>query len=604
VETGELGCADIDGNYLGGGTICGIDDCPEPLSEAFTYQGQLKQGGVPVSDRVDLEFSLWTSPDGDQQVGETQAVEGRQVENGLFSVQLDFGKGAFNGDARWLEVAVCAHAPFCTPETFTTLAPRQPLTATPYALHTRGLSVDDDTGDVHAAGKVAADAFTGNSPIIFEAPKGVERMRIDESGNVGIGTTSPEAALHLKASGTSNSMMYLQSDSGGDAGFRLYEEDAVKWHIFNKAAEDDLRILNSDGSRVVFSAEQTSGRVGIGTTSPSQALTLSHGDFALKAADNTEDQSILFQNTGDNYTWRMYRTDAGNNNADLRLASGLSPDPTLLDDRVTFATNGHVGIGTPKPRAKLHIETSNSNQFLLTESDGTTNMRAYRFSAVDDRLNVQAMDDSNAWVRNIMTLEHDGNVGIGIADPSERLHVAGNIHADGTLHSGNSITIDGTSNTINSAGDLDLQTGQTSRLFLDNSTGNVGIGTEIPSAKLAVDAGAGTAVYGVSSSGSAGHFRSTSGEGLVVEGRSEITGDLTVNGRIRGTARGVPVYDGIYECGIPHVLTLLSWCTTIPCDANPFYVFWTCPTTTQPSQCLADEPRSCGLDLAGYLVAP
>jgi len=51
------------------------------------------------------------------------------VTNGVFIVTLDFGAGAFNGDARWLEILVCTNG-----GSFTMLAPRQPLTPTPYAI--------------------------------------------------------------------------------------------------------------------------------------------------------------------------------------------------------------------------------------------------------------------------------------------------------------------------------------------------------------------------------------------------------------------------------------------------------------------------------------
>ena len=52
--------------------------------------------------------------------------------------------------------------------------------------------------------------------------------------NVGIGTSSPGARLHLKGTGFPSSFIFLQSETGGSAGFRLYEGTAVKWHIFNR----------------------------------------------------------------------------------------------------------------------------------------------------------------------------------------------------------------------------------------------------------------------------------------------------------------------------------------------------------------------------------
>lgn len=85
----------------------------------------------------------------------------------MFTVNLDFGVGSFDGNNRWLEVSVR------TPPgvgNYTTLAPRHKLTATPYALQTRGIFVD-------------------------------------AAGNVGVGTTSPQSRLEV--AGT------IHSTSGG-----------------------------------------------------------------------------------------------------------------------------------------------------------------------------------------------------------------------------------------------------------------------------------------------------------------------------------------------------------------------------------------------------
>jgi hypothetical protein len=91
------------------------------------------------------------------------------------------------------------------------------------------------------------------------------------TGRTGIGTVVPSAGLHLKGSGFPESFMYLEANTGSDAGFRLYEGTADKWHIFNNAIAGGLQIYNSAGQTAFF-AKQSNSYVGIGTTTPAFTL--------------------------------------------------------------------------------------------------------------------------------------------------------------------------------------------------------------------------------------------------------------------------------------------------------------------------------------------
>jgi hypothetical protein len=95
-------------------------------SAAFTYQGQLLQAGVPIDGTADMKFRLYDVAAGGAALGE-QVIDDVPVAEGLFTVVLngaaEFGSNAFDGGARWLEVEVNGQ----------TLAPRQALTAAPYA---------------------------------------------------------------------------------------------------------------------------------------------------------------------------------------------------------------------------------------------------------------------------------------------------------------------------------------------------------------------------------------------------------------------------------------------------------------------------------------
>ena len=77
------------------------------MGTAFTYQGQLRKSGAPVTATCNFQFSLFDDPNSGAQIGATQTKSGVSVSNGLFTIpDLDFGSGAFNGEARWLAIAV------------------------------------------------------------------------------------------------------------------------------------------------------------------------------------------------------------------------------------------------------------------------------------------------------------------------------------------------------------------------------------------------------------------------------------------------------------------------------------------------------------------
>jgi hypothetical protein len=105
------------------------------LGTEFTYQGRLTDGGIPADGDYDFRFILYDAGVGGSQVGSIEAPEDVTVTEGLFTVALDFGSAAFDGQARWLEIGV---RPGDSTGAFTTLEPRQALMAAPYALYARG----------------------------------------------------------------------------------------------------------------------------------------------------------------------------------------------------------------------------------------------------------------------------------------------------------------------------------------------------------------------------------------------------------------------------------------------------------------------------------
>lgn len=97
---------------------------------AFTYQGQLNDGGNPANGLYDLTFQLWNDATAGSQVGSTLTDTAVGVTNGLFAVSLDFG-GVFDGTTLWLQIGARTNGA----AVFSTLSPRQQLTPQPYAIY-------------------------------------------------------------------------------------------------------------------------------------------------------------------------------------------------------------------------------------------------------------------------------------------------------------------------------------------------------------------------------------------------------------------------------------------------------------------------------------
>lgn len=153
-----------------------------PVGSAFTYQGVVEKNNLSINGPCSLRFTLYDSPTNGLQVGapnpNTLAVT---PTNGLFTVTLDFGASAFDGNARWLEIAVQGPGDVG----YTTLTPRQPVTPVPYALYAlnpgAGASGWALTGN---AGTTSAN-FVGTTdaqPLNLKV-KGLRALHLEFAGN-------------------------------------------------------------------------------------------------------------------------------------------------------------------------------------------------------------------------------------------------------------------------------------------------------------------------------------------------------------------------------------------------------------------------------------
>lgn len=243
-----------------------------PLGTEFTYQGQLKQAGNPYTGAADFEFTLWNDSTAGSMIGGVVARNNVSVTDGLFTVVLDFGAAAFDGDARWLEIDVRTPA---GGGVFTTLAPRQPLTAAPYAsyaLKAPGSGLWASTGNI-------VYNTTGNFVGINRSSR--------VSGSEYFGVQAP-------VSGTSYGGMYIRTDSatakpfygyntGVDTAWTYLDGNTNKWHVYY--GSERLTITDA-------------GDVGINQTSPAAKLEVVSTTGDAIVADTNAAFSIGVTGTG------------------------------------------------------------------------------------------------------------------------------------------------------------------------------------------------------------------------------------------------------------------------------------------------------------------
>jgi hypothetical protein len=144
------------------------------LGSAFTYQGQLKSAGEPVTADCEMAFRLHDDAVAGSQVG-SAVTHTVPITDGLFTVSLDLGSSAFNGDARWLGIRVN-----CPGDSGYADLGRQALTAVPYALYAARsggpesvVTVAKSGGDytsVQAAIDSIDDASADNAYLVWIAP--------------------------------------------------------------------------------------------------------------------------------------------------------------------------------------------------------------------------------------------------------------------------------------------------------------------------------------------------------------------------------------------------------------------------------------------------
>jgi N-acetylneuraminic acid mutarotase len=137
---------------------------------AFTFQGRLTDGGTPANGNYAFQFALRDALTAGNAVGSAVVLNPVGVTNGLFTVLLDFGAGAFNGAPRWLEIGARTNG---SVSAYTVLAPRTPVSAVPYAVFSGTTSTNSVDGLAAQVAALASQVATLTSRLQTNLPAGV-----------------------------------------------------------------------------------------------------------------------------------------------------------------------------------------------------------------------------------------------------------------------------------------------------------------------------------------------------------------------------------------------------------------------------------------------
>jgi hypothetical protein len=174
---------------------------------------------------------------------------------------------------------------------------------------------------------------------------GSEAARIDSSGRLGIGTSSPGAAIHVTS-----------SNAGGYGGVIYNTSSTGEGLIIRAGSTSSHNILvaqtyDGSASRFIVNA---AGNVGINTTSPAWPLDV-NGIAKVK-------QAVLFEAANSTNRWDLYT----NTDDTFRFNYNGSGN-----DEITITSGGNVGIGTTSPNSKLAVSNGGAESFEFYPADAS-----------------------------------------------------------------------------------------------------------------------------------------------------------------------------------------------------------------------------------------
>ena len=301
----------------------------------------------------------------------------------------------------------------------------------------------------------------------------VNALTISGNGNVGIGTSTPASLLEL--AGTTNPELRITDTAPGSAAaatFRAENSSAT----LGSYSDHPLYLVANNSTKMTLLSD---GNVGIGTTTPEQALDVDGraraDQFGFR--DDAANPNYYFDNFG------------GSN----FLGKDGSPVVLYSNGTATMAwDDGKVGIGTTAPVSALELQGANTIDSRLTFLQTTTS-KSGTLQQGSQGLGISALGSDNDIFLSTngathLTVTSGGNVGIGTTNPTHALTIGDGTEstwikldgADGAFEMG-AASITGPEKYFSI-----YDTEAVQHRFVISEAGYVGIGTTSPIAKLSL----------------------------------------------------------------------------------------------------------------------
>jgi hypothetical protein len=269
-------------------------------------------------------------------------------------------------------------------------------------------------------------------------------LTVDTTGRVGIGTLSPASLLHVLENGNAQINISATDAGSNSAGISLENQGQRNWQIWADRATDQFRIgNNSRGSTNL--AIDSSGSVGIGTSSPNTRLHLNSGELTISTGANTTDAGGIVNfgiaalpSSSPMATVQGLLVNATGTELQGGLGFFTRPNGTAgqsLQRRMTISEAGSVGIGNSSPGYRLDVTSADTTagigyaaRFRANATAGAAAIQftdtgvstQYGFIACDSSLNLKFASGDSERLR----ITSAGRLGLNTTAPGTSFDVA------------------------------------------------------------------------------------------------------------------------------------------------------------------------------------